>query len=308
MKAAAIIKLARPGDWVKNLFVFPALLASGKTTDPAAIGAALVAFFAFSFVASGVYCINDALDWKSDRLHPVKRRRPIASGVLSAREGYAAGIGWMAAGIALSVLGTGRWNVAGVLAAYLGLQVLYNLFLKRIATVDVIALSLGFVLRAWAGATAIEVSASLWLLATVFCVCLFLAMIKRLCDLSSVRASTAEGEPSWHAAAGYESAEELNWMLAVSAACSVITFLMYSLSKHDSTGPGVRGLALLTPLVLLAMFRIYRAALRGLSDSPFAILTQDVIVIVCSVLFAVASTALLSIESVGRAVDGVFGY
>jgi 4-hydroxybenzoate polyprenyltransferase len=202
---------------------------------------------------------------------------------------------------------TGSWSLAGVLAAYIGLQVLYNLFLKRIATVDVIALSLGFVLRAWAGATAIEVPASLWLLATVFCVCLFLAMVKRLCDLSSMRTANGNSEPSWHAAAGYENADELNWMLAVSASCSVITFLMYSLSRHEFAGAGVRGLAMLTPLVILAMFRIYRAALRGTSDSPFAILTQDAVVIVCSVVFVVASTALLSIESFGKAVDSFFG-
>lgn len=306
MQAAAFIKLARVGDWAKNLFVFPALLASGKTTEPESLVSAFVAFFAFSFVASGVYCINDALDWQSDRLHPVKRHRPIASGAVSPSRGQAAGVAWLAAGFALS-FATGWWRLAVVLACYLGLQVLYNTILKKIATVDVIALSIGFVLRAWAGAVAIGVAASLWLLATVFCVCLFLAMIKRLCDLSSVHGGSANGGADWHAAAGYQTVDELNWMLAVSAACSVMTFLMYSLSSHAATGPGVRGLALLTPLVIVAMFRIYRAALRGTSDSPFAILTQDVVVIVCSGLFAVASTALLAIEPLGKAVDALFG-
>jgi decaprenyl-phosphate phosphoribosyltransferase len=294
------------GDWAKNLFVFPALLASGKSTEPEAIAAALIAFFAFSFTASGVYSINDALDWKTDRLHPVKRRRPIARGDLSPREGYLAGAAWLAAGFSLS-FATGSWHLAVVLASYLVLQVLYNTILKRITTVDVVALSIGFVLRAWAGAVAIGVVASLWLLATVFCICLFLAMIKRLCDLSSMQGGPANGSARWHAAAGYQSVDELNWMLAVSAACSVITFLMYSLSSHAATGPGVRGLALLTPLVIVAMFRIYRAALRGTSDSPFAILTEDVIVIVCSALFAAVSTALLAIEPLGRAVDRLFG-
>lgn len=306
MSAAAYVKLARVGDWAKNLFVFPALLASGKTTEPAAIGAAFIAFFAFSFTASGVYCINDALDWKSDRLHPVKRKRPIASGAISPTAGMAAGIAWLAAGIGLS-FATGSGRLATVLLCYLLLQVLYNTLLKRIAMVDVITLSIGFVLRAWAGAVAIGVIASLWLLATVFCVCLFLALIKRLCDLSSLKDGSAVGEARWHAAAGYQSVEELNWMLAVSAACSVLTFLMYSLSSHSATGPGVRGLALLTPLVVVAMFRIYRAALRGTSDSPFAILTEDNVVIACSALFAIASTALLAIAPLGEAVDRVFG-
>ena len=306
LKAAAFIKLARVGDWAKSLFVFPALLASGKTTQPESLLAAFVAFFAFSFVASGVYCINDALDWQSDRLHPVKRRRPIASGLISPQHGYLAGAAWLATGFGLS-LALGSWRLAVVLACYLGLQVLYNTILKKIATVDVIALSIGFVLRAWAGAVAIGVAASLWLLATVFCVCLFLAMIKRLCDLSSVHGGGGNGGAGWRAAAGYQTVDELNWMLAVSAACSVMAFLMYSLSSHAATGPGVRGLALLTPLVVVAMFRIYRAALRGMSDSPLAILTQDLVVIVCSAVFAAASTALLAIEPLGKAVDALFG-
>jgi len=306
LKAAAFVKLARVGDWAKSLFIFPALLASGKTTQPESMLAAFVAFFAFSFVASGVYCINDALDWQSDRLHPVKRRRPIASGAISPQHGCLAGVAWLAAGFGLS-LATGSSRLAVVFACYLGLQVLYNTILKKIATVDVITLSIGFVLRAWAGAVAIGVAASLWLLAAVFCVCLFLAMIKRLCDMSSVHGGGGNGGTGWHAAAGYQTVDELNWMLAVSAACSVMTYLMYSLSSHATTGPGVRGLALLTPLVLVAMFRIYRAALRGTSDSPFAILTQDVVVIVCSGLFALAATALLVIKPLGRAVDSLFG-
>lgn len=308
MKAAAYLKLARMGEWTKNLFVFPALLASGKTTEPAPVLAALIAFLAFSFTASGVYCINDAIDWRSDRRHPVKRHRPIASGALTPAQGRVAGAVWIAAGVVLSFT-TGSWRLAVVLAAYVALQAMYNAVLKRIATVDVITLSLGFVLRAWAGAVAIEVEASLWLLATVFCVCLFLALIKRLCDLSSVRGEPG-GEEAWHAAAGYQSVDELNWMLAVSAACSVITFLMYALSDHAApvAGPGVHGLALLTPLVIIAMFRFYRAALRGLSDSPFAIMTQDAVVIACSALFAVCAAALLTIEPFGRAVDSFFGF
>lgn len=308
MKAAAYLRLARIGEWAKNLFVFPALLASGKTAEIESIAASLVAFFAFSFTASGVYCINDAIDWRSDRRHPVKRRRPIASGALRPSEGLAAGGVWIGAGLALS-FATGSWRLALVLAMYIALQAAYNAALKRIATVDVITLSIGFVLRAWAGAVAIEVTASLWLLATVFCICLFLAMIKRLCDLSSVRGESG-GEEAWHAAAGYQSVDELNWMLAVSAACSVITFLMYALSDHAApvAGPGVHGLALLTPLVIIAMFRFYRAALRGLSDSPFAIMTQDAVVIACSALFAVCAAALLTIEPFGRAVDSFFGF
>lgn len=310
MPIGAYIRLARPAEWVKNLFVFPALLASGEVRESGSVWASLIAFAAFSFVASGIYCINDSLDYRNDRRHPVKRRRPIAAGLISPGAGRAAGIVWIGAGLGLSFL-TGDAGLAGVLALYLLLQVLYNGVLKRLSIVDVIALSLGFVLRAWAGAVAIDVPASLWLLASVFCLCLFLALIKRLCDLSSMRgeAAVASGDEAWHSDAGYESGEELSWMLAVSAASAVACYLMYSMSAHaaDIAGAGVRGLVLLTPFVLIAMFRIYRHALRGTHDSPFAIVVSDPIVVICSALFGIGSIVFLTWSESAQWIERSFG-
>ena len=328
MKGMAYLRLARPGDWLKNLFVFPALLASGKIGEGEAVVSALIAFAAFSCAASGVYCFNDSLDWREDAKHPVKRHRPIAAGEISPMAGRVAGVVWIAAGIALSFLTLGGYRLAGLIAAYLVLQAAYNGWLKRMAMVDVVALSIGFVLRAWAGAVAIAVPASLWLLSCVFFLCLYLALIKRLCDLTSAArrawsgGSVAAGGvgsngnggavtdaaaaavdrniEGWHSAAGYRTPDDLNWMLGVSAGAAVLAFLMYCLSPHalEAAGPGVRGLAMLTPLVLIAIFRFYRAAMTGESDSPFAIVTWDAVVLACSTTFAVAAVVFLTVGPV----------
>ncbi|MFG0328637.1 MAG: UbiA prenyltransferase family protein [Phycisphaerales bacterium] len=305
LKLRDVLRLARIEDWTKNLFVVPPLLSSGRALDPESQWACLLAFIAFAFVSSGVYCVNDAIDWREDRKHPVKRRRPIASGALSPSSGYALGAIWIAAGFGVSFF-TGGPGVAATLAAYLVLQTFYNLILKRIAIVDVVTLSLGFVLRALAGAVAIGVDPSLWLLLSVFFLCLFLGQIKRLCDLMSVRKNQDGHE--WKAAAGYQSADELNWMLGVSASLAIVTFVMYSLSEHAAleVGAEVRGFILLTPLVVIVMFRIYRVALRGLSDSPLHILLTDPIILASSVAFGVAAALVLYVPFVGERLRTLF--
>jgi hypothetical protein len=309
-KIRAYIKLARPTEWVKNTFVFPALLASGEFTESGSIWLTLVAFASFSFVSSGIYCLNDSVDYKSDKKHPVKRHRPIAAGLITPRAGRIAGVCWIVVGTGLSSV-AGSFGLTGVLGLYMLLQVAYNAGLKRMAAVDVIVLSLGFVLRAWAGAVAIGVPASLWLLACVFCLCLYLALVKRLCDLSSVEREPSAIDPGqgWRSDAGYVHADELNWMLSVSAACAIACYLMYSMSDHAIAAArgDVRGLVLLTPVVMLAMFRMYRAALRGTYDSPFAIVVSDPIVVICSCVFALGSGLFLTSVTLAGWMQNTFG-
>lgn len=313
---SALMRLARPADWSKNVLVFPALLASGQATQPESVRASIIAFAAFSCVASGVYSINDAIDCESDRRHPIKRNRPIPSGQVSPTQAIVAGAVWIVFGIALCgvLQADHRTAMLAILGGYLVLQIAYNAVFKHMAVVDVVALSIGFVLRAIAGAAAIGVVASLWLLTCVLFLCLYLAEIKRLCDLVAAERSGAEsgradesGE-SWKAAAGYDSPEELNWTLGVSAALSVLTFEMYAMSPHalEAAGPGVRGFVLLTPLVVIAMFRFYRAARRGESDSPLHIAVGDPVVVVCTSLFILGAVACLYVDQVARILEIYF--
>jgi 4-hydroxybenzoate polyprenyltransferase len=162
--------------------------------------------------------------------------------------------------------------------AYLALQLAYNLRLKRVPLVDVTVLATGFCLRAAGGAAAIGVQMSVWLLLCVFFLTLFLGFTKRLCDLSAAENARAAGETiDWKARPGYETREQMNWLLGVSGALVVLLYLMYALSPHAERLYGARamGLALLTPLVLVAIHRFYRRANLGLSDAPLETLRSD---------------------------------
>lgn len=288
----------RPADWAKNVFILPAfvftlpaLMKAEATADiPALAIATLWTIVAFSLVSSGVYSINDAIDYERDRKHPVKRRRPIATGDILPPAGFVFGLVLMAVG-----LGVG-WRMVNLpvgicLASYLVLQVLYNGGLKRLIVVDASILAIGFCIRAAAGAFAIERPVSVWLLGLVFFLTLYLAFTKRRSDLATATA----GESNWTSPAGYDDPLELNWLLSLSGVTVVLSWILYALSPHAEHMFGVRaaGFAILTPLVLIAVHRFYRRAQRGMSDSPLAAFLEDRVTAICFILFAIGMAACL---------------
>jgi len=286
----AYLRLLRPADWTKNVLVFCALVFASELTRWPSIWRSCVAFVAFVLLSAGFYAINDALDVTEDRTHPVKRRRPVAAGEIAPAAALRFGLALIAIGIVLGFLIAPLLGLTCVL--YVLLQVAYNVRLKRVMMVDVTAVAIGFVLRAAAGAAAIHKPLSVWLAMCVFFLCLYLGFIKRLCDLSSAeRAAKEAGETAggtWHSVAGYESRSELDWLLAVSGMLTVMTYLMYTLSPHafDLFRERTIGLALLTPLVVIAIHRFYRRASLGWSDRPMEAIVRDRAVRACVVLFA----------------------
>lgn len=304
-----LIRLMRPGDWVKNVFIFPALVFSGAwTDDPYAILYTVIAFVAFCLLASSVYATNDVLDAPKDRQHPVKRRRPVASGQVLPHVALG-----LAAVLATIGLGAGFWvnvNLGLTLVLYVLLQAAYNAGLKRILVVDVVCLAIGFALRAAAGAVAINVAISPWLLLCVFFLCVYLGFIKRLCDIASAEAEgdVSSGAVKWTPAADYSDRHELNWLLCVSAGLAVVTYLMYALSGHTYQlfGPRAVGFALMTPIVLIAIHRFYHRATTGASDSPLAALIQDRAVLICVLLFSAGVLAVLYIKPIDGMLEEVF--
>jgi len=304
-----LMRLLRPGDWVKNLFVFPALvfglpahLERGESLWPM-VGAATMAFVVFCLIASGFYAINDVLDAEKDRGHPVKRRRPVAAGTV--RPGTATGLGVVLIALAIGLAYLVAPLLMFVLVLYALLQIGYNFGIKRVMFVDVIALASGFALRATAGAAAMAIPISIWLLLCVFFLCVFLGFVKRMCDLSS--AGTEAGS-TWRSPAGYDDPLELNWLLGMSGALAVVTYLMYALSEHAFLLFGVRalGFALLSPLAMLCMHRFYRLARRGETDSPLAVLRSDRVVMVTAVCFSIGVLATLWFPPIERVLDGLF--
>jgi decaprenyl-phosphate phosphoribosyltransferase len=199
------------------------------------------------------------------------------------------GVGCMGLGFGMgfAVGGGAGWLVA----AYAVLQAGYNLTLKRRAYLDVATIALGFTLRAVTGAVAIDVRISVWLVLCVFFLTLFLGFVKRTCDLV---AAQREGG-GWRQRAGYGDEQELQFLLAISACMAVLMYLLYALSDHAKSlyGAGAAGLALLTPFVLLVVYRFYRRARRGLSDSPLEVLRTDRTALVGMACFVAGTWASL---------------
>jgi 4-hydroxybenzoate polyprenyltransferase len=248
-----------------------------------------MAFVAIGLVASGWYALNDAWDAAEDRKHPTKRRRPVASGAVSAGTASIIGVACMLVGL---TLGFRSGNAAGwLIVSYAVLQAGYNLTLKRRAYLDVATIALGFTLRAVTGAVAIDVRISVWLVLCVFFLTLFLGFVKRTCDLV---AAQREGG-GWSQRAGYGDEQELQFLLAISACMAVLMYLLYTLSDHAKGlyGAGAVGLALLTPFVLLVVYRFYRRARRGLSDSPLEVLRTDRTALVGMACFVAGTWASL---------------
>ncbi len=181
MTGAAIVKLLRPRQWVKNVFVFAPLFFSPAASADSALSDVLFMFAAFCLGASGLYCLNDFCDRDSDKLHPQKRLRPVAAGTISPTVALILSGVLAASGLAIAfVLTKGGW----VLAAYLGLTILYSFVLKRLAIVDVLTIALGFVLRVYAGAAAASLEPTVWILVCTGMLALFIALTKRRDDLT----------------------------------------------------------------------------------------------------------------------------
>src|SRR5215213_5859700 len=160
--ANTVVRAMRPAQWLKNGVVFAGLVFGGKLLEPAAVASATLAALAFCLLSSGFYLVNDVRDRDADRLHPVKRLRPVAAGELTPRTAGVLGAVLILFAIAASALLS--WSLLLVFLAYAGLMAAYNLWLKEIAILDVFAIAAGFVLRAVGGAVVVDVSISPWLL------------------------------------------------------------------------------------------------------------------------------------------------
>ncbi|KKQ92146.1 MAG: Prenyltransferase UbiA [Microgenomates group bacterium GW2011_GWC1_39_7b] len=176
------IKLARPLHWLKNIGLFAALFLTGMFFDKVAFREVFVAFIAFNFATSATYVINDILDAKRDRLHPVKKHRPVASGSVPVPLAVleAAVLGLLAFLVSASLNSLFFFTIL----SYLLLQLFYSLGLKNIAILDILIIATGFIIRVYAGAFVIDAHLSVWFLLCVISVALFLASGKRRAELN----------------------------------------------------------------------------------------------------------------------------
>ena len=273
MNVGNILRIIRPHQWLKNVFVLLPLFFGGSLLDPHDIAAALIAVMAFSFMASAIYCLNDIVDVEDDRRHPVKCRRPIASGQVSVAAAYT----MMAVMVALSfasamLLGGGAVGVAAVTGVYLVLNVAYCLWLKRFAILDVCTIAAGFVLRLFAGGLAIGTGLSDWIVLMTFLLTLFLSLAKRRDDVLRMNET---GRAPRRNTIRYN-LEFINQAITITAAVTIVCYVMYTVSPEVVRRTGTHYLYLTTVFVITGVLRYLQLTLvDNRSGDPTRLLLSD---------------------------------
>jgi 4-hydroxybenzoate polyprenyltransferase len=266
----AILASLRPHQWTKNLLVFAPLALSKHLFEPDPVLRSLLAFALFCGLSGAVYLLNDVADVERDRLHPRKRLRPIASGALAARSALL-----LALALALGCLGLGLLLGRPFVlcaAAYLALNLLYSIRLKEVVIVDAIAVSLGFVLRAVAGALAIAVEFSDWLLICTILLALFLSFCKRRQELTSLTGSASEHRKSLSEYSPYL----LDQMISVVTASCLMAYASYTMAAETVAKFQTDRLPWTIPFVLYGIFRyLYLVHQKDQGGSPTDILLTD---------------------------------
>ena len=272
----AVLRAVRPRQWPKNLIVFMALLFSiddkWQLSDPSSwldlLGWTALTFGLFCLVSSADYLVNDIVDRESDRLHPKKRKRPIAAGQLSVR----AALIWAVA-LAVVAIGGGfaiTWSVGAVIAGYLALMLAYTFWLKHIVILDMMVIGAGFVLRAMAGGLAIDVPISPWLYVVTALGALFLVINKRRAEITLLKDGSASHRPILKE----YSAELLGQIGALVTASTLIAYGLYTFTAENL--PDNNSMMLTIPFVLYGLLRyLYLVDKHDEGGSPEEVLLKD---------------------------------
>jgi len=284
---AGVVVSMRPRQWVKNLIVFAALIFAQQLSVPGMVVRSALAFFLFCAASSAIYIINDLFDAERDRLHPLKARRPIASGAL----GFAPAVSAAAALLLGSLLVgfTESRPFGAIILIYAILNLLYSLWLKEVVIIDVMVIAAGFVLRAVGGALIIDVPISTWLIICTILLSLFLAFCKRRQELESL------DEAGEHRPALREySVEFIDQMINVVTASTVVAYTFYTVSPEVEHKLGTQHLYLTVPFVLYGIFRyLYLVHRKGVGGNPTQALLTDRPLLACVGLWGITVVALL---------------
>jgi 4-hydroxybenzoate polyprenyltransferase len=283
-----LIVSVRPGQWTKNLLIFAGLLFARRLFNPAAVAEASFAFAIFCALSGALYVINDMLDRESDRQHPLKAGRPIASGALSVPAAGGTAVVLIVAGLGAAFELDVRFGL--VAGAYVALLALYSALLKHIVIIDVLTIAVGFVLRAVAGAVAIEVEISHWLLVCTFLLALFMALAKRRHELVLLTNTATNHRPILSEYTPYL----LDQMISVVTASTLIAYVFYTISPDTQQKFGTPWLGLTIPFPLYGIFRyLYLVHQREGGGSPADLLLTDKPLLVCVALWALAVALII---------------
>jgi 4-hydroxybenzoate polyprenyltransferase len=286
--AFSLLLSLRPAQWTKNLLVFAGLLFGRRLFDFPSDVDAVSAFAVFCALSGAVYLVNDVADRDSDRQHPLKAQRPIASGALPVP--VALGVALALAAIALVAAYAIGPAFAIVAATYLALQITYSFALKHVVIIDVLTIAIGFVLRAVGGAVAVQVEIGHWLLVCTILLALFIALAKRRHEIVLL----ADGAVSHRPSLGEYTPYLLDQMIGVVTASTLVSYVFYTISPETQAKFGTTWLGLTIPFPLYGIFRyLYLVHQRDGGGSPADMLLTDRPLLACVALWALTVALII---------------
>lgn len=270
MKFLSIIKLMRPHQYIKNLFIFLPLFFALKITNINLLLNTFLAFVAFSFTASAIYILNDYIDIEEDKLHPKKKNRPLAAGVISKPQAIIIMLVLAISGFTL--MATLSLHVVIILAIYVIMNITYSFYLKYIAIIDVVIIAIGFVLRLFIGSVVTGIELSVWIVVITFLLALFMALAKRRDD---VLIFLETGKKMRKVIDGYN-LQFLDTAMAIMASVVIVAYTIYTTSNDIIEKFHTQYLYLTSLFVILGILRYLQIALVHLdSGSPTKIVLKD---------------------------------
>jgi len=284
------IQLLRPKDWAKNLFLVLPVFFAKKLFDIPRLELLAAGFFAFCFVASTVYIINDYRDIEDDRKHPKKSKRPLAAGKIKPSTALIIALVLLVAGFALAYIADPKFRFISILGFYFAMNMCYSLGLKNIPILDILIVAIGFSLRVKAGGYISSIDVSVWLNLMVFLLALFMAIAKRRDD---IMLKMETGVDMRKAIKGYN-VDFLNTMLAMFSAIIIMTYIMYCVSPITIHNLGTYHLYYTCIFVVAGLMRYLQITLvQNKAGSPTEILYKDHFIQITILLWIASFYALL---------------
>ncbi|MDX6744660.1 decaprenyl-phosphate phosphoribosyltransferase [Actinocorallia sp. A-T 12471] len=273
-----LLRTARPKQWAKNVLVLAAPVAGGRIFEAAVLGRTALVFVLFCCAASGIYLLNDALDAEADRAHPVKRNRPVASGIVPVPVAFAVGIGLSVSSIVGGALLLNA-QTGLLLAVYAVVQILYCLHLKHVAVLDIAVVASGFLMRGLAGGTATEIAPSQWFLVTVGFGSLFVVGAKRASELAKLGDDAKETRKLL----GEYSESYLRFVWQGAAALMMLSYCLWALEPDGSAVAQLRMLSIVP--MTLAVLRYALIVDKGEGGAPEDVLLGDRVILILAAIW-----------------------
>jgi len=293
--------------WSKNIFLFVGLIFGGKLVGPVdevllAVGSAAGGFLCFSLAASAIYIFNDIIDREVDSLHPEKYKRPIAAGDVTIGSAVVMSIVCAVAAVICSFM-LAR-ELAIIILIYIGLMILYSVLLRRMMILDCVVISIGFCLRAVAGAVVVGVFISPWLIICTFALCLFLGFGKRRSEVAQL----GEDSEAFRRTLGGYTPELLAHMLDVTSGLAIVCFLLYAMDDRTLRVFGTNNLVYTTPLVLYCIFRFSALIQKGKYSGPVQLILGDRPFQVVFTLWVLACVGIIYANKLGISFGNIWAY